>query len=211
MNAIDIPEIPDSALCIDATAHARAVSAPFLFNHVARSYVFAEALGRHRGLSYDRELLYLACVFHDLGLSDSAPVETRFEVEGADAARAFLAARGVGAREQEIVWDAIALHTTTVIPQRKRPEIALCQMGAAIDVGYAPRALVPERIVDGALARYPRLGFKEAMTSALCGLLRRNEAAAAASPVAADVGERRLDGFRRLHFCDVIARAAFDE
>ncbi|WP_441288870.1 HD domain-containing protein [Sorangium sp. KYC3313] len=211
MNAIELPEIPDSALCVEATEHARAVSAPFLFNHVARTYVFGDALGRRRGLSYDRELLYLACVFHDLGLTDSAPVETRFEVEGADAARAFLAARGVGAREQEIVWDAIALHTTVVIPQRKRPEIALCQMGAAIDVGYAPRTLLPERLVEEALGRYPRLGFKEAMTSAFCGLLRRNEAAAATSPVVADVGERRLDGFRPVHFCDVIAGAAFDE
>ncbi|WP_437761557.1 HD domain-containing protein [Sorangium sp. So ce281] len=211
MNAIELPEIPDSALCVEATEHTRAVSAPFLFNHVARTYVFGDALGRHRGLSYDRELLYLACVFHDLGLADSAPVETRFEVEGADAARAFLAARGVGAREQDIVWDAIALHTTVVIPQRKRPEIALCQMGAAIDVGYAPRTLLPERLVEEALGRYPRLGFKEAMTSAFCGLLRRNEAAAATSPVVADVGERRLDGFRPVHFCDVIAGAAFDE
>ncbi|WP_437897897.1 HD domain-containing protein [Sorangium sp. So ce124] len=210
MNAIELPEILDSNLCAEATEHARAVSAPFLFNHVARTYVFGDALGRLRGLSYDRELLYLACVFHDLGLTDSAPVETRFEVEGADAARAFLAARGVGAGEQEIVWDAIALHTTVVIPQRKRPEIALCQMGAAIDVGYAPRTLLPDGLVGEALGRYPRLGFKEAMTSALCGLLRRNEAAATSS-VVADVGERRLDGFRPIHFCDVIAGAAFNE
>jgi HD domain len=208
MHSIDIP---DSELCAAAREHARALSAPFLFNHVARTFAFAEAVGRHRGATYDRELLYLACVFHDLGLVESTPVETRFEVEGADAARAFLAARGVAEHAQEIVWDAIALHTTTVIPQRKRPEIALCQMGAAVDVGYAPRALVPARLVEEVLERYPRLNFKTAMTSAFCGLLRRNEAAAAASPIVADAGERAIEGFRRPHFCDVIAGAAYDE
>ncbi|HEU4534289.1 MAG TPA: HD domain-containing protein [Polyangiaceae bacterium] len=204
-------EIPNSDLCVAAREHARALSAPFLFNHVARTFIFGEAAGRARGLTYDRELLYVACAFHDLGLVDSTPVETRFEVEGADAARAFLAARGVGEREQEIVWDAIALHTTTVIPQRKRPEIALCQLGAAIDVGYAPPSLVPERLLAETLERYPRLGFKAAMTSTFCGLIRRNAAAAGASPIVADAGERHVEGFRRPHFCDILAASPYEE
>jgi hypothetical protein len=45
----------------------------------------------------------------------------------------------------------------------------------------------------------------------LCALLRRNELAAAASPRVVEIGERKLDRFRHLHFCDVIASAAFDD
>jgi hypothetical protein len=150
-------------------------------------------------------------VLHDLGLTDVAPVETRFEVEGADAARAFLAERGIAEPEQEIVWDAIALHTTLVIPQRKRPEIALCQLGTAIDVGFAPRALLPPRLAEDAMERFPRLGFKEAILGALCGLLRRNREAASSSPGVADVGERMITGFRRAHICDVIRSAPYEE
>lgn len=204
-------QLPDSPLCRAATALATAAYEPFLLNHCLRSFVFGDAVGQQRGREHDRELLYVACLLHDLGLTAATPVATRFEVEGADAAQAFLASHGVARAEQELVWDAIALHTTMVIPQRKRAEIALCQMGAAIDVGYAPASLLPPELTAAAVRAFPRLDFKRAMVGAFCGLLHRNATAAAQSPVVASVGERHVAGFTHPHFCDVIAGAGFEE
>ena len=87
--------IPDSALCIAATDYARRVSDPFLFNHVMRTYAFGVIAGRRRAAACDAELLYIGCLLHDLGLSETVPVTARFQVDGADAAKAFLAAPGL--------------------------------------------------------------------------------------------------------------------
>lgn len=203
--------LPNTELCLEATTLATRTYEPFLLNHSLRSYVFADALGQEEGLRYDRELLYVACLLHDLGLASTTPVATRFEVEGADAARAFLESQRVGAREQEVVWDAIALHTTPVIPQRKGPEIALCQRGVAIDVGAAPITRLSPELVADCVAAFPRLEFKRAMLGALCGLIHRNATVAAQSPTVAAVGERLVPGFARPHVVDVISSAAFEE
>jgi HD domain len=211
MKAIAGIEMPDSRLCRATVDYVRRVSAPFLFNHVMRSYAFAEAVGRAGGRRYDPELLFVATVLHDLGLTGEVPVKERFEVEGADAAKRFLSEQGVSDANVDIVWDAIALHTTVGIPQRKRPEIALCQLGTAIDVGFAPRALVTARVVDEVLDAYPRLGLKRALVAALAGLHEKNPKAAAASPTVAETCERHVHGFRRPHFCDVVNAADFPD
>jgi hypothetical protein len=45
----------------------------------------------------------------------------------------FLATRGLSEERPEIVWDAIALHTSIGIANRKRPEIALANAGIGIE------------------------------------------------------------------------------
>jgi len=202
--------LPDTPLCRAAAAHAADCYAPFLRTHAHRSFVFAAGAAHTLGKVFDAELLYVACLLHDLGLTDSAPAQTRFEVEGADAALAFLEGRGLEAKQSEVVWDAIALHTTLVIPQRKCPEVALCQLGTAIDVGFAPISLLPPGVLDATLQLFPRLNFKSSMIGALCGLVHRNPHAAAQSTPAAEVGERLVPGFARPHFCDVLASATFE-
>ena len=80
--------IPDSLLAKEATDILRQHSTDLLFNHSIRVYLFATEQGRQRNLRFDRELLYVAAAFHDLGLIKkfSSPDE-RFEVDGANAAR----------------------------------------------------------------------------------------------------------------------------
>ena len=75
----------------------------------------------------------------------------------------------------------------------------------------APLHLLPEGLAAETLARFPRLDFKRAFVALLASLHDRNPAAAAASAPVADVGERHVHGFRRIHFCDVIAQAGFAE
>src|SRR5882724_10951755 len=159
----DRPSLPDSELCNAAIEYAKAVSEPFLFHHVMRSAVFADAIGQHKGLKYDRELLCVSAVLHDLGLTKIAAVEVRFEIEGADAARQFLVAKGMNERRIEIAWDAIALHTTAEIPARKCAEIALCQLGIAADLRLTPPVPIAETVLEDAMRAYPWLDIHESL------------------------------------------------
>jgi hypothetical protein len=58
----------------------------------------------------------------------------RFEVDGPNAARDFLRRHGIAQQDIDIVWTAIALHTTPGIPQHMHPVIALVTAGVEMDV-----------------------------------------------------------------------------
>ena len=84
-----------------------------LYHHSRRVYLFGALTGQRKGLAYDPELLYVGAMFHDIGLTEQYRHSMlRFEVDGANAARDFLRKYGVPESSVEMVWDAIALHTT---------------------------------------------------------------------------------------------------
>ena len=74
--------LPDSELCNAAVEYARTVSDPFLFHHVMQSAILADSIGRRLGMKFDRQVLCVAAILHDLGLTKIAPVQMRFEIEG---------------------------------------------------------------------------------------------------------------------------------
>jgi HD domain len=196
-------QLPDSALCQAATELVQRVLEPSLFNHVMRSCVYAECLGRQRKQPYDRELLYVATIMHDLGLSSLAPLRERFEVEGADLAKEFLAGQGMSEPALELAWDAIALHTSGGIPTRKQAVISLCHLGTACDIRGLPDN--PELAALRAPVReaYPWLALQRALPNALVGLYRKSPVAAASHAVA-DSCERLIPGFQRFNLCDIL-------
>jgi hypothetical protein len=132
-----------------------------LFNHSVRVYMFGAMKGMRQNLKFDCELLYVAALFHDMGLVDSHSTETkRFEVDGADAAREFLRSNGIPEPKADLVWQAIALHTTPGIPQYMRSEIALTNAGVLVDVvGIGYDEYTPEQR-GGVIAAFPRGDFK---------------------------------------------------
>ena len=128
-------KIPDSKIAREATELVRQHETEMLFNHSVRVYMFGALKGLRQEMKFDRELLYVASLFHDLGLVDAYHTETkRFEVDGADAAREFLRSHGIPNSKADLVWEAIALHTTPGVPQYMRPEIALTNAGVLVDV-----------------------------------------------------------------------------
>lgn len=163
---------PDTAICLAALDLARDHSPPFLFNHVMRTFGFGRAAGALQGARVDEEMLFLGSVLHDLGLVKEFIRDDRFGIDGADAAADFLSRHGCSDKKIAVIWDAIALHTTPSIPQRKQPEIALVQFGASVDVGAIPRSLLTPEIEEIILAEYPRLGYKEAMLEAMGAVVR---------------------------------------
>ena len=127
--------IPDSQLARHAAELIRDTESELLFNHSTRVYLWGALLGEKKGIPFDPELLYVASMFHDIGLtSDYRQSELRFEVDGANAARDFLRSHHVDEADVTTVWAAIALHTTPGIPEHMHGEIALVQAGAGMDV-----------------------------------------------------------------------------
>jgi HD superfamily phosphodiesterase len=61
--------IVDSSIAKRATNLSRSVSPPYLFNHAIRTFIFGSLVGRSRKQKFDEEILYLACIMHDLGLA----------------------------------------------------------------------------------------------------------------------------------------------
>ncbi|HEX6450502.1 MAG TPA: HD domain-containing protein [Trebonia sp.] len=108
-------------------------------NHSIRSYLFARLVAGRIGMTddrdYDDRLLFLACVLHDLGLAPEGKHTQRFEVAGADAAAEFLTEQGLPAAEVDSVWEAIALHTTAQIAERRGPLCLLVREGIGVDFG----------------------------------------------------------------------------
>ncbi|HEY4794813.1 MAG TPA: hypothetical protein VII18_12235, partial [Mycobacterium sp.] len=90
--------------------------------------------GLYPDVDYDDELVYLSCVLHDLGATDYANGEQRFEVDGADAAVRFLRGEGVQEARVTTVWQAIALHTSIGLAHRFGAVHAVAQMGIAADI-----------------------------------------------------------------------------
>src|SRR5215510_9115992 len=104
--------VSDTPLITAAVEYAQRVSEPYLFNHAMRSWLFAEAIGRVNGTAYDREVVAIGTVLHDIGLTASVPGPNRFEVNGADAAVSFIKGKGLTDRRAQLVWDLVALNST---------------------------------------------------------------------------------------------------
>src|SRR3954471_6514890 len=102
--------IPDSTLAKEATDVLREHSTDLLIDHSMRVYLFSAEQGRQKQLRFDRELLYVAAAFHDLGLTKKFSSQSeRFEVDGANAARQFLSSHNIPEEQVQLVWEAIAL------------------------------------------------------------------------------------------------------
>jgi HD superfamily phosphodiesterase len=196
--------VPDSRLAREATELIRTVEPDLLYYHSLRVYSFGALQGERRGVSYDPELLYIGAMFHDIGLVEGhRSAHDRFEVDGANAAREFLAAHGVTGDALRIVWDAVALHTTPGIPQHKEPEVALVTAGVELDVlgfGYDDISAVDREAV---LAAYPRVDFKESIIQAFAdGMADRPETVF--GTMNADVLVEKLPGYEPPNFCALI-------
>jgi hypothetical protein len=168
-------KIPDSKLAREAAELVRSYEDEMLFNHSVRVYVFGAMKGLRQKLKFDSELLYVAALFHDLGLVDHYHTETkRFEVDGADAARDFLRTRGIAEPQADLVWEAIALHTTPGIPEYMRPEIALTRAGVVVDVGGVGYDEYTAEQRDQVIAAFPRGDFKnEFLKVQTCSALKK--------------------------------------
>jgi len=158
--------IPDSRVAREAAGLVRSEGGEMLFNHSSRVFLFGALKGDARRLKPDLEELYVAALFHDLGLTDRyATSMQRFELDGADAALDFHVAHG-HSHEARRAWLAIALHTTPEIPAALEPEIALVTAGVETDVLGLQLNEISDRHLAEVVDAFPRPDFKRAITKA---------------------------------------------
>jgi hypothetical protein len=203
-------KVTDSSLVRDAIELARTSLEPYLFNHVMRSWLFGVLLSEHAEVAPDPEVLAVSTVLHDLGLSVRCAAVDRFEVDGANAARAFLKARGISTEQTQLVWDAIALHTTPSIALHKEPEIVATHSGIAVDVMGAGLDRIPPDKQRAILTEFPRLAFKNEFRTCLCNVVRRKPETTYDN-ILRDFGIRYVEGFTAPNFADLFANAPFPE
>jgi hypothetical protein len=203
-------DLPDSRPVQDAYARAHAESTPWLFNHVARSWLYGAKLAQRRALSPDAELVAVAALLHDLGLSAGGAPDRRFEVVGADLGRAFARSHDMGDRRAETVWDAIALHTTSSIARHKNAEVACCHIGIACDFGGVGYQELSDEDKSVILSAYPRLDMKNNLTTCLCDIVK-NHPATTMDNFAADFGLKYVQGYARPSAVDFLHKSPFAE
>jgi len=203
-------KVPDTALVRDAIDLSRGLLEPFLFNHVMRSWLFGILLSEAAEVAPDAELLAVAAILHDLGLTERYTAENRFEVDGANAAREFMKDRGISAEQTQVVWDAIALHTTPTLALHKEPEVVMTHSGIAVDVLGAGLDRIPQEKQRAILTAFPRLAFKDEFKGCLCDVVRQKPMMAIDN-ILRDFGIRYVEGFTPPNFADLVAGAPFSE
>lgn len=201
-------QIPDSALARATTEYIRDVESDLLYHHSRRVFLFGALSGERQQLAYDPELLYVGAMFHDLGLVEShRSADERFEVDSANAAKAFLKPYGLSDDDIEQVWLSIALHTTPGVPQHLRPNVALVTAGVEMDVlgiDYAAFSTVQREAVVHA---HPRgEGFKECI---LCSFANgfKDKPGTTFGTVNADVLVDSEPGFKPMNFVEIIRKS----
>lgn len=155
-----LPRLPDSALVKASEAYLASVSSPVMVRHCIRSYYFGHALAEKASLKPDREELYIACLFHDLGLEPQFDSPGDFETAGANAARNFLTSHDASATMADRVAEAIDLHTEIASATHPRAEVACVHMGTFVDVFGARLDQIDARFVQKVITECPRDGMK---------------------------------------------------
>lgn len=158
---LDAIAIPDSPVAVEAANLLGAQAPAVLAAHSYRAYLFGGLLGRRDALDWDPELLFVAAMLHDLGLTEFVGGQGPFEQRGAAAADAWLQAQGWPEDRASIVAKAIRMHLDVGRAGGERPEIALLHFGTAADVtGMRLEDIHPEAVAE-VIDAYPRQGFKQ--------------------------------------------------
>jgi hypothetical protein len=170
--------IPDTPLITATLAFARAHSDDFAYNHIIRSmllgFIITDKIPEIA--SRDREVHAVAALLHDIGWDPTGELvskDKRFEVDGANAARDFLRreAPSWDKHRVQLVWDAIALHTTGSIVFHKEAEVQACSYGIWADFQG------PDRVYGGLLTwdeynvvvkEFPRLDLMANLKNVMC-------------------------------------------
>jgi len=206
LGGIEVIETPLITLAMD---YARTHSEPYLFNHVVRSWLFAERIGQLQGVAHDAQVVAVGSLLHDLGLTKSFTGPLRFEVEGANAARVFAREQGLDDRRAQLIWDSVALNSTPSIGMFKEPEVALCTAGIGLDFAGWQYEQIPRDEMENVLATFPRLDMKQQITDCFCRIVK-TKPETTYDNFARDFGERFVPGYKPPSVVDVLMNAPFE-
>ena len=181
----------DSELVITAEEAMRDAMHPSIFNHTMRTLHLAWHLPAQPPAP-EQEAVAMAVLFHDAGTIDANNGEQRFEVEGADLAADFLTNHGYGAGETDAVWEAIALHTSPGIAERRGVLACLTRRGVGADFGIGVDCVTDDQ-AEAILRCYPRLDMAAVLVGDIVRHAARSPHAAARYTLAGELARERVD------------------
>jgi hypothetical protein len=159
-----IPTIPHTRIAQEAEQ----LCPPWLRDHCYRTYVIGALLGRD--LCFDQELLFVASMLHDVGLSpdlgefsDRAPdsdyVKTDapcFAVRGAGVAERLATNQGWPRARGRALAEAISLHLNVRVARSQGVEAHLLNAGTAFDVIRLRSRKLSQELIDCIERKWPR-------------------------------------------------------
>lgn len=102
--------------------------------HSLRLYLLSDKMATERGEEVDREVLFVACMLHDVGLYDTAARGGAYVLDGAEFTDSMLTELGWDEERRRLCFDAIERHHE-VRPQWKHgTEVELVRRADLIDL-----------------------------------------------------------------------------
>lgn len=178
--------IPTTPLTLQAYSYINQHTSEATRHHVLRSATFAMLLARKlpplAAANLDVEAVALSAILHDMGWATTKSLlssDKRFEVDSANIARSFIQSSAQVPWDKhrlQLVWDAIALHTTVSIAHHKEPEVLATQLGITADF-FGPNLPLPGNLITveeykEIVHAFPRSNFKNELIHIMCGLCR---------------------------------------
>ena len=194
-----LPEcVPRDEMCVSAYKLAAANLPLVILNHSLRVYIYARTLARDHAPVYHagsiegtkHVLLFVACVLHDVGCASRFDGPQRFEVEGADAAKAHVLSFNRTEASARDVWVAIACHTSPHIAEKISPLAYLVRVGVLFDFkgmgrlsshGRDAIEVLNEDLRDQAEGLFPRLEPEKVLGDVVVEQARRQRGKAPAA------------------------------
>lgn len=172
------PPSPAAALALEVL---RRWSSPELANHGIRSWAWARSRAASIGLEIDAELLFVAAMLHDLGVTPAFDAhEIAFESAGGAAAWVFAAGAGWPEPRRIRLLEIIERHMWTSVDPELDPEGHLLEVATSLDVSGAAPELWDRELLRVVTQRHPRLGFTAQFDECIHAQALRKPASAAA-------------------------------
>ncbi|KAH6986970.1 hypothetical protein EDB80DRAFT_881408 [Ilyonectria destructans] len=205
--------VVDTPVVRAAQEYARAHSDDFAFNHVMRSWILGVVVYQElhaKGIlpQMDLEAHAISAIFHDLGWDYAGGLvsqDKRFEVDGAEAARAWIQEEQRNGRAEhwdehriQLVWDAIALHTTGTIALYKQTVVKACAFGVRADFrgpNFDKAGTISWDVFNAVNEMYPRLDLADGIRRVICGFCR-TKPETTYDNFQVDYGREFVDGYK---------------
>jgi len=157
-------KVPDTLLCQSAAHCAqRHYGDGALQRHAYRTIAYAHAIAKIENLDVDPELLWCACLLHDIGLPH--PVASQcFAVRGALIAHDLAIDAHTAPPRADQLAEAISRHPAPGLDPHTQPLAYLVNAGALLDLTGSRLERLNPQTVNDLLSRQTRAGLEQILT-----------------------------------------------
>lgn len=147
-------KIPDTALVKKAEAAVRPLLSTSFYHHSLRTFLLGKSFASRKGIKLDEEDFYLACLFHDVGVSIDGPEP--FMMKSSHQLRDFLTDQAYNPGKINLLSEAIELHMSLIPRWSSSANAGLLQVGAWMDITGLRFWALQKNIREEIKKEYPR-------------------------------------------------------